>query len=140
MYSELLSGASTGVYAPQINGQPTRHGDDRFFALCAGGARAFSHNAQTLFHRRIVGLEAHHAPGTLHQSRSQPRVTAFGYAPWNPFTPAAAFAGTQSGVRTDRAPIVKPVPITNLAGEHHASQFTQPGRDRSWRGCFQFTG
>jgi len=128
------------MHSPQINRQMSRHRYDGFFALRPGGLCPFGQNGQPLFDRWILRLETDHAPSALHQSCSQPRVPSLGYAAWDPFTAAAAFPGTQPGVRTDGAPVVKPMPIADLAREHHASQFAQSGRNIGRSGRFQVAG
>ena len=108
------------MQAPQINRQTARHGYDGLFSHGSQGAGAFAQDGQTLLHRRILRLKAHHAPGALYQCGADPRITALGHAAWHALAATAAFAGTKPGVRTDGATIVEPMPIADLAREHDA--------------------
>src|SRR5690242_21504579 len=101
-------------------------GYDRFFALRSSRPCSFGQNSQTFLNRRIIGLEAHHAPGTFHQRRAQPRITVFGHTAWHSLAPAAVFAWTQSRVGTDRAPIGKTSPRADLACHYHRGQLPTP--------------
>ena len=105
----------------------------------AQGARAFGQDGQSLLHRRILWLEAHHAPGTLHQCRAHPRITALGHAAWNALAATCAFAGTKPGVGTDGATIIEPMPIADLAREHDAGELAHAPREATGSGGFQFT-
>ena len=73
------------MQAPQINHQTARHGYDGLFAHGSQGAGAFAQDGQTLLHRRILRLKAHHAPGALYQCGADPRITALGHAAWHGF-------------------------------------------------------
>gem|GEM_PF-5519519 len=78
---------------PQVHGQMARHGHDRFFAHGAEGAGAFSQDGEAFFYRWILPLEAHHAPGTLHQRGTHSRVATFGHAPRDAFAATGALPG-----------------------------------------------
>ena len=137
--AELGSAAAAGMDAPQIHRQPTRYGDDGFFAHRAQSARTFGEDGQALFDWRILRLEAHHAPGTLHERCSDPRISSLGHTAWDSFSSTAVFSGAQPGVRTDCPPVIEPVPVTDLAREYHRGQFAQPARNIERRGGFQFS-
>ena len=64
----------------RVDREVARHGHNGFFAHRAGGGRAFAQKAEPFRHRRILRLEARHAPGALHQGGAHPRVASFGYA------------------------------------------------------------
>ena len=127
------------MQAPQINRQTARHGYDGLLAHCSQGARAFAQDGQTLLHRRILRLKAHHAPGALYQCGADPRITALGHAAWNALTATCAFAGTKPGLGADGATIVEPMPIADLARKHDAGELTHSPRQGRWSGGLQFT-
>ena len=114
---------------PQIHRQTPGHRHDCLFAHGSQGARAFAQDGQTLLHRRILRLEAHHAPGALYQCGADPRITALGHAAWHALAATTAFAGTKLGVRTDGATIVELMPITDLAREYDAELTHSPRQD-----------
>src|SRR5215831_12316252 len=116
------------MQAPQIDRQAARHGYDCLLAHGSQGARAFAQDGQAFLHRRILRLEAHHAPGALYQCGADPRITALGHAAWHALAATAAFARTKHGVRTDGATIVEPMPIADLAREHDAGELTHSPR------------
>ena len=114
------------MQAPQINGETARHGYDGLFAHGSQGARAFAQDGQALLHWRILRLEAHHAPGALHQCGTDPRITALGHAAWHALATTAAFAGTEPSIGTDGATVVEPMPIADLARKHDAASLPTP--------------
>src|SRR6266511_2266125 len=134
--AELHRGAATGVQPPKVNGKLAGDCDDRFLALRPGGPRAFGQQRQTLFDRRILGLEAHHPPGALDQGSPQSGIAALGHTAWNSFAAAGVFSRAEPGVAADRAPVTKAIPVTDLAAEGDGGEFAQPGWDV--RGCSGF--
>jgi hypothetical protein len=96
--------------------------------------------AQPAFlHRRILRLEAHHAPGAFNQRCAYLRITALGHAAWNALAATCAFAGTKPGVGTDGATIIEPMSIADLAREHNAGEFAHAPREARGSRGFQFT-
>ena len=109
------------------------------FLRCAPVAPApFGQHRQTFLYRWILWLEAHHSPGALHQCRAHSRITVLGHAAWHPFLTTGIFARTKSGVATDRAPVLKALPVADLPADHDRRQFAHPLRDLRRRGDFQF--
>src|SRR5205807_3643861 len=67
-------------------------------------------------------LETHQTPGGLHQRRAQPRIAMFGHTTLQPGVAAAVLSRAQPGIAAYLASIVEPVPVPNLAIDHHATQ------------------
>src|ERR1700732_3184436 len=117
----------------------SRHGDDGFLSLRSSGAGPFGQEVEPFFDWRILGLETHHAPGAFDQGSAQALVTPFGHTARDAFGSTAMFSRTQTGVRTDRAPIREALPGTNLACHYYGGEFADPERHRPWSARLQLS-
>src|ERR1700758_5032390 len=117
----------------------SRHGDDGFFSLRSRGAGPFGQEVEPFFDRRILGLETHQTPGAFDQGSAQALVTPFGHTARDAFGSTAMFSRTQTGVRTDRAPVREALPGTNLACEYCGGEFADSQRHRARSALFQLT-
>ena len=92
--AELFGGAATGVNSPQIDGQMTGHGDDRFLAPAPGARAPLARTARRFLTGGYCGwkrtMRQAHSTSAARNRGLPCLVTLPGY----PFAAAAVFART----------------------------------------------
>ena len=67
--------AASGMKPPEVDSELTSYGDNGFLAMRPGSLGSFCQDSESLLHRVILGLIAHHAPRQLDQSGAQPAIS-----------------------------------------------------------------